>query len=160
MGTSRNLSWTRGGKTSPAPAALPSAERSLSQTRLDRICHYPAPSRTYFLTFTRWFCRLSTDAETYPTAELKERAYQIGPEIARLERLVSCPPETLPAVEWEQAENRLQRLWGQQRAIADVLRVRSMQERKRSVSAGSRSTSPPSPPTTPESDFPDPFADQ
>lgn len=145
----QNLSWTRGG----TPAAPSRQERSLSQTRLDRICHYPAARGTYFRSFVRWLGRLNADPGTYSTTELKRRSEQIGGEIARLEKLVRDPPPEMTGAEWEKAEDRLQFLWGQQKAIEETLRGRSFHRRGNGSGNGSSPSTPTTEPDTTENDI-------
>ena len=123
---------------------------SLAQARIDRISR---PTTAYFRSYCKWFSRIVSDRENYPTPELIERAYELGAETPALERAVRHPPDTLPAAEWEQAEDRLQRLWGQQKAIEEALKTR--QARDRSLSRPRPSSG--SPPTVRETE-PDPFA--
>ncbi len=107
----------------PGAATPPSASgsgRSLCQTRLDRIV---SPTPTYFRSYVRWFLKLK-DPQEWPTADLLARAYELGPQLATLEREVRQPLSTMTGEAWEKAEDKLQRLWGQQKALLETLENR------------------------------------
>jgi hypothetical protein len=113
--------------------------RLLSQVRLDRISH---PTDTAYRSHLKWFARTIGNRQRYPNAEIKRHLQdELGPEIAELKRLVMSPPETLPAAEWEQAEDRLRLLQGKADALTAVLEIRLRQTQPLSVGGGSEAGS-------------------
>jgi hypothetical protein len=150
----RGRSPANSGKALPAPSGTGSG-RSLSQTRLDRICR---PTPVYWRSYLKWFNQVVGDTETYPSEAIKQFLQEeLGPEQAALLREVSDPDPNLPAAQWEHLEDRLQRRWGQMRALTEVLahRARGTRSHSRRAPGGSASTSAT---PLPAADSPDPFA--
>ena len=145
---------SRRNSTLPLPeTSATGSGRSLSQTRLDRTVN---PSLTYFRSYVRWYLKLK-DREKWPNTALLARLYELGPQTASLEREVKHPLPTLTGEEWAAAEDRLQKLWGQQRAIEENLQERrySTPRPATPVPAGTGSAS-----TSCSAETADPFADQ
>jgi hypothetical protein len=137
----RSLSPAPCSSTPTAPSASDS-DRSLSQTRLDRIS---SPTALYHRTFFRWVIRLG-DREAYPAAELKRRLEEtLGPEVSALRVTVARPPAGMTAAEWEALEDRLQRRQAQADAITRTL------ESRQGPASRSRSMLSPSPAPVPAS---------
>ena len=148
-------SSSSGSLSARAPGQTPivGAGSSLAQTRLNRIVN---PSLTYFRSYVRWYLKLK-DREKWSDATLTARLYELGPQTASLEREVRHPLSTMTGEEWAAAEDRLQKLWGQQRAIEENLQERrySTPRPATPVPAGTGSAS-----TSCSAETADPFADQ
>jgi ribonuclease HI len=117
---------------------------SLPQTRLDTIAQYPKADSTYHTVYVRWWNRLS-DTITWPTEALQERLEEMGPERARLGKIVLYPPADLPGLEWKAAWTRLQRLEAQARAIEEALQRRTPRRGRTSVPGSAPPTPQPAP---------------
>lgn len=141
------------GKKKPSATEPTSAGNTVTEMRLNRACHYPRPSLIFSRAMLRWYARISSSSTMYPSEELLERQLQLGSEIAVLKRAVFWPaPETEPS-SWLETADRLEKLEGQQAAIAMVLDGREKQERALEQVMPSR-TFPLAPPTSAPSSSP------
>jgi hypothetical protein len=132
---------------------------SLSQARLDRISR---PTAVYYRSYLKWWLRMSSDPTTYDSPSLVERAYRLGPEIARLKRTVQHPPPLMSSADWLVLEDELQRLSAQMRAIEETLEKREKASRwlaKRPAGSGCEAASASLEDLTPKADGWDPFRD-
>lgn len=137
-------------KNGPRVSAISS---SVAQARLDRAADPPG---TYARTYVRWWNRLAREAETYPSAVLKEHLEEIQPELRTLAQLRLTPSTSLTGPEWVAIAERHDRLKARERAIEETLERREWAARRRQPRpAGKPFVTPPLPPVELEND---PFA--